>query len=289
MNKSKLKSQQPSVVLLTCYFGNWPWYFPYFLHSCKFNPTVDFIIITDNTEPILNKPVNVAIIQSSLDDIKIMATKKLGFDIALDTPYKLCDIKPAYGFLFPKLIKNYDFWGHGDIDVIYGDIRNFILDKMLEEYELITARHDFLSGTFTLFRNNVKMNTLFMQSKDYKKVFSSSAHYCFDECNFLWKQIGELKKSQTIFDLPSEIESMTHVVRRLQNENKLKVFFDFLIVEGKPGHLKWVEGKVIFKNKFEALLYHLIKFKKENKPSKIYTPMVNHFNISPTKIYVIKK
>lgn len=78
---------------------------------------------------------------------------------------------------------------------------------------------------------------------------------------------------------------MTHLVRRLQLENKLTAFFDFMIVEGRPGHLKWIEGKVIFKNKFEALLYHLIKFKKENKPSKVYNPMPKSFNISPTRIY----
>ena len=181
---------------------------------------------------------------------------------------------------------DYDFWGHGDIDVIYGNIRNFISVEMLDEHEMITARHDFLSGTFTLFKNNDKINTLFMQSKDYKKVFSSTLHYCFDECNFLWNQIGELKRKRTIFDLSCEIESMTHVVRKLQSVNKLKVFFDFMIVEGTPGHLKWVEGKLIFKNKFEALLYHLIKFKKENKPSKIYKPMPEIFKISPAKIYV---
>lgn len=233
----------------------------------------------------MNKPSNVIIIQKTLNDIKIAASKKLGFNVSIDNPYKLCDFKPAYGFILAEIIEEYDFWGHADIDVIYGNIRSFITEKMMNEYELITAHHISLSGTFTLFRNNKKMNMLFMQSKDYKKVFSSSTHFCFDECNFLWKQIGELRRKQTIFDLPCTIESMTHVVRRLQFENKLIAFFDFMIVEGRPGHLKWVEGKVIFKNEFEALLYHLIKFKKENKPSKVYNPMPKSFNISPTRIY----
>lgn len=268
--------------------GKWPWYFPYFLHSCKYNPSIDFIIITDNNNPIDNLPSNVVIIEKSLAEIEDSVSSKLGFKVAIDDPYKLCDFKPAYGFLFPEILKKYKFWGHGDIDVIYGDIRSFIPNEMLDEYEMITARHDFLSGTFTLFRNNKKMNTLFMQSKDYKKVFSSMDHFCFDECNFLWKQIGELKKWQTIFDLPCQVESMTHVIRRLQLENNVKAFFDFLIVEGRPGHLRWIEGKIIFKNKFEALLYHLIRFKKENKPSKVYDPIPEAFHISPTKIYIQK-
>ena len=282
------KIYKHSIALVTCYFGKWPWYFPYFLHSCKYNPTIHFIIVTDNAEPVFNTPGNVIIIQKKLNEIVSIASKKLGFAVAINEPYKLCDFKPAFGFLFPELVKGYDFWGHGDIDIIYGNIRNFILDEMLEANELITARHDFLSGTFTLFRNNKKMNTLFKQSKDYKKVFSSSSHFCFDECNFLWKQIGELKKRETIFDLPCQIESMTHVVRRLQYQNKLKAFFDFMIIEGRPGQLKWVEGKVIYKNKFEALLYHLIKFKKETKPSKAFYPMPDSFNISPSAIYTRK-
>lgn len=280
------KNNYQSIAILTCYFGKWPWYFPYFLHSCKFNPTIDFIIITDNVEPINYLPGNVIIIQKTLNEINTTTSEKLGFSIKIEYPYKLCDFKPAYGFLFSEIIGGYDFWGHGDIDVIYGNIRTFISEEMLSEYELITARHDFLSGTFTLFKNNKKLNTLFKQSKDYKMVLSSAAHYCFDECNFLWKQIGEMKKSQNIFDLQCEIESMTHLVRKLQLENKLKVFFDFMIVEGRPGKLKWVNGKVIFKNTFEVLLYHLIKFKKENKPSKVYNPFPDTFYISPNKIYI---
>ncbi len=274
------------IAIITCYFGKWPWYFPYFLHSCKYNPTVDFIIITDNTEQILNRPDNVKIIKKDLNGLRMTFSTILGFKVAIDDPYKLCDFKPAYGRLFPELVKGYDFWGHGDIDIIYGNVRNFISEEMLDEYELITARHDFLSGTFTLFKNTKKMNELFMLSKDYRRVFGNATHFCFDECNFLWKQIGELRKGQTIFDLPCEIESMTHVIRELQCENKIKAFFDFMIVEGMPGHLKWVEGKVIFKNKFEALLYHLIKFKKENKPSKVFLPMPDSFKISPSKIYI---
>ena len=91
--------------MLTCYFGKWPWYFPYFLHSCKFNPTIDFILITDNAEAIANKPDNVIIVKKSLNEIKDIASKKLGFVVATDDPYKLCDFKPAYGFLFREIMK----------------------------------------------------------------------------------------------------------------------------------------------------------------------------------------
>jgi hypothetical protein len=74
-----------------------------------------------------------------------------------------------------------DFWAHGDIDIVYEDIRNFMTDEILNSYDNISSRHDYITGTFCLFKNNQQMNTLFMQSKDYKKVMSSADHFCFDE------------------------------------------------------------------------------------------------------------
>ncbi len=79
---------QKSIAILTCWYGIYPWYFPYFLHSCRFNPTVDFIIITDNDEIIHNKPENIILIHRSLDELKINFEKKLGFSVSIDFPYR---------------------------------------------------------------------------------------------------------------------------------------------------------------------------------------------------------
>jgi hypothetical protein len=102
-------SKLTSIASITCWYGKYPWYLPYFMHSCSFNPTVDFYIITDNTSKITNKPVNVKIIYKTLAEIKATASQKLGFTVNIDYPYKLCDFKPAYGFLFPEIIRGYDF------------------------------------------------------------------------------------------------------------------------------------------------------------------------------------
>ena len=169
-----------SIASITCWYGKFPWCFPYFLHSCSFNPTVDFYIITDNKNKIDNKPENVKIIYKTLDELKASASEKLGFSVNIDYPYKLCDFKPAYGFLFPELIEGYDFWGITDLDIVYGSIRNFMTEEILNNNDVISSRHDYITGSFCLFRNNNYVNQLFMKSKDYKKVFSNSIHYCFD-------------------------------------------------------------------------------------------------------------
>lgn len=278
--------KRKSIAIITCWFGQYPWYFPYFLHSCAHNLSIDFFIITDNTEPIPIKANNVKIIYKSQLEIRTIASQKLGFAVNIDSPYKLCDFKPAYGLLFSEIIGHYEFWGHGDIDVVYGDIRNFMTDEILNTYDVISSRHDYITGTFCLFRNNAQMNTLFMQSKDYKNVFSNPQHFCFDECNFLFQ---ELQNGGSIFDYPNNIQSMTYVVQKAAKEGKLNAFFDFIIVEGATGKIKWDKGRIIYKDIYEAMFYHLIKFKTTCKKPVVLKPIPETFYFTPTKILANKK
>jgi hypothetical protein len=245
------------IVLINCYFGKFPWYFNFFIKSCELNRTVNFIIFSDS---IYDKylPQNVEIIPFKLSDFNLLATEKLEFRINVINPYKLCDFKPAYGLIFAEYIRNYSFWGICDIDIILGRIREFVTDDLLDEYDIINTRHDYLTGSFLLFRNTDFINKLFLKSKDYKKVFTSEKHYCFDECNF--KHI-EMEQGISIFDVNCEIESMEHIVRKEMEIGTVNVFFDFLVVDGLCGKLKWDSGILGYDKKFEVLLFHLIQYK----------------------------
>lgn len=266
--------KQTSIALLTCWYGCYPWYFQYFIHSCIYNPTVDFYIITDNTETIPNKPDNVKIIYKTIDEFKKNASEKLGFQVCIDNAYKLCDFKPAYGYIFTELLEGYHFWGHSDIDMVYGNIREFMTEELLEMYDVVSSRHDFITGTFCLYRNVVLTNTLFMESRDYKLVLTNAEHFCFDECNFLFK---ELQMGASIFDFPDNIQSMTYVVLQAVNEGKLKAFFDFIIVEGVTSEVKWDNGRVIYKDEFEGMYYNLIRYKNECKMQLVLDPIPDTF------------
>jgi hypothetical protein len=278
----RINKKEGSVAIVVCYIGKLPWYFIYFIHSCKYNTTVDFIIVTDDEAYTFKVPINVKLVYMSLTQINELATRKLGFKTSIVNGYKLCDFKPTYGILFSELIHGYDFWGHGDIDLIFGDIRAFINQKMLREFELISVRHDFLTGQFLLFKNNDNLNALFTRSKDYKRVLQSEQHFCFDETNFQWNGFTE---GRAFDEIPSEIESMTHLAKRLQNEEGLKVHFDFLIVEGVPGKLNWSKGKLFYRNKYEILLYHMVVFKKVCVAPKSVKRIPDTFRVSPTRIY----
>jgi hypothetical protein len=273
-----------TIAVITCWYGPFPWYFPYFIHSCRANPSVDFFIVTDNRAAIPAQPGNVKIVYMAMEDLAQMASEKMGFTVNMAYPYKLCDFKPAYGFFFADLLRDYDFWGHGDIDVVYGDIRGFMTAELLEQYDVISCRHDYITGTFCLFRNNPYLNTLFMQSEHYREVFTNEQHYCFDECNFLF---DELNNGASIFDFPNHIQSMTYVVKKEEAMGRLKAHFDFIILEGVPGDIKWEDGKVVYQDCFEAMFYHLILFKNMCRQQVVLNPMPDAFFFTRDEVKAI--
>lgn len=267
-------NKQHSIALLTCWYGDYPWYFPYFIKSCIYNPTIDFIIVTANTEEIPNKPSNVIIINKSLDEFKTLASKKLGFDLNFDNAYKLCDFKPVSGLLFQDILEKYDFWGHGDIDMVYGDIRAFITSDILNKYDLINAHKNFVTGTFCLYRNNNLMRNLFMESQKYQKVFSSPEYLGFDECDFLFDELE--KPDVTIFDFPNHT-SMTHVVRKAQAESRIKPLFESYFYRTMHNKIRWDNGHIIYSNKKECLFYDMIKYKVECEDKTVTYPIPDVF------------
>lgn len=270
-------NEQHSIALMTCWYGDYPWYFPYFIKSCIHNPTIDFIIVTGNTQEIPDKPSNVIIVNMSFEDFKDMAIKKLGFELNFDKPYKLCDFKPAHGFLFQEILKKYDFWGHADIDMVYGNIRSFITPVILNQYDLVSAHKDFITGTFCLYRNNDLMRTLFMESPDYQKIFSYPEYSGFDECDFLFEEIQT--PGITIFDFPNH-RSMTHVVCKAHQEGRIKPLFESYFYSRMHDKIRWDNGCIIVSNKKECLLYDMIIYKVEceDKTVKLPVPDVFYFN-----------
>lgn len=269
---------QHSIALVTCWYGDYPWYFPYFIKSCSHNPTVDFIIVTENMQEIMNKPSNVIIVNKTLNELKDEASKKLGFNLNFNNAYKLCDFKAVSGLLFQDILEKYDFWGHGDIDMAYGNIRNFITSDILNKYDLVSSHKNFITGTFCLYRNNDLMRTLFMESRDYQKILSATEYLGFDECDFLFDELE--KPFVTIFDFPDNIQSMTYVVRKAEAEGRIKPLFESYFYKTMHDKIRWDNGRIIYSNKKECLFYDLIKYKVkcEDKTVKYPLPDVFYFN-----------
>ncbi|MFT3749707.1 MAG: hypothetical protein QM768_15375 [Agriterribacter sp.] len=220
--------QRRSAALIILYFGKWPNWFNIFLQSCEQNQTIQFIIFTDCSTP-SQHPANTLFIPFTLENFNDLATRKLSVEINIERGYKICDLRPAFGIIFEDYLSRYVFWGHTDIDIIWGDVSQFITEDLLSKHDIITSRKNFITGHFTLYRNTKTINELFLKSKDYKKVFTSERSLCFDECNNLWWKLIAGHKFE---ELASEVESMTHVVRKEALNAHISVYWgDDIVLE----------------------------------------------------------
>ncbi|WP_268848175.1 DUF6625 family protein [Flavobacterium aestivum] len=247
------------ISLINIFIGEFPWFFKLFLKSCETNPTIDFFIFTD---AIIDYPLtnNIKIIPFSLDVFNQLATKKLGFDIDVKKGYKLCDFRPAFGVIFSEYLKDYDFWGITDIDVIYGRIREFMTDELLEEYDIVCVRHAYITACCMLYKNNEYVNNLYIKSKDYKMIFASPKNYAFDETNF--ENSDSFLEIHDIFKRDCQIESIQHIIVKEGDVGNLNAHFDLLLIDGISGKLKWDNGIFSYAGKIEFMLYHLIDYKR---------------------------
>lgn len=166
-------------LFIIVYFGKLPQWFSLYLLSCSYNKDFDWLILTDDHTAYIT-PENVKIERTTLSRIKKFMTNRLKMRISLDSPYKLCDYRPAYGYIFQDYLKDYDYWGYTDLDLIYGNLKNFIDLNQLNHYSKIQAR-----GHLTLFKNSDEVNRYFMlraaETVSYKEVFSTNRYFDFDE------------------------------------------------------------------------------------------------------------
>ncbi len=164
------------LALIIPYFGALPPYFPLWVKTCANNSDIDFLVFTDQKIEI-ELPSNCRIITYSLIQFKEKIQEILGFEVNLNTPYKLCDFKPTYGLVFYKYLLGYAYWGYCDIDIIWGDF------KLLEKIRYYRYDKIFERGHLTILKNNNKCNNLFKKrgGVKYNTVFTSPEIYCFDE------------------------------------------------------------------------------------------------------------
>jgi hypothetical protein len=168
-----------SIVLLLPFFGRLPEIAPMFFRSCAENSTIDWLLMTDQAIDAGDLPSNVRVKRTTLQAFKRAADAALGFDTALTSPYKLCDFKPAYGVICAEDVDGYDFWGHCDMDMIFGDVRRFLTPEILSQYKKVL-----IHGHLSLYRNCDEANNYFRLETDglgYRSAFTSGKSLAFDE------------------------------------------------------------------------------------------------------------
>lgn len=143
-----------TIGIVVLYFGKKPISYDAWEATAVANDTIDFYIFTDILEIKDNK--NIHVINCTFEECRSMIQKVIDFEICLESPYKLCDYKPTYGLAFKNWLKDYDFWGYCDLDVVFGNLRNYFTDEILKYSDRCLE-----NGHISLWKNNQKMNTMF--------------------------------------------------------------------------------------------------------------------------------
>lgn len=168
------------IILINIYFGSPPAYFELFLKSCGANPSFDFLFLVD-FDVSWQLPLNVKLVKTTLPAINVAFQKHFDFSIALNSPYKLTDFQPAFGELLAEYVEPYDWWGHCDFDMIFGNLSPLLSFMECGKYFKVFKR-----GHMTLYRNTAEVNGVYKLGRgrlDYKAIFSSDKYYNFDETN----------------------------------------------------------------------------------------------------------
>lgn len=136
-----------------------------------------------------------------IESFKDRVRRKLGIEYpgVYGSP-KVWDYRCALGYLYEEEIKGYDYWGHCDFDVVFGDVNKFVPDSLLNELDLYSGHDTYVNGCFSLYRNCKEVNELFMKFPLWKEKMIYEKPTGWVEQEYSW----ELEKSglRYMYDFP---------------------------------------------------------------------------------------
>ena len=111
--------------------------------------------------------------------------------------YTLCQYKPAYGHIFADYIKEYTHWGYSDIDVVFGDLRRWITDEELTDYDIVSYTFGdqniaYLRGQFTFHKNDPEKVNQLWRGCEYLSKRNEKEHRGFESAEgcYSWAVLG---------------------------------------------------------------------------------------------------
>lgn len=253
-------------LIVTCFYSQMPRWMDLFLESCRWNPSVQFFLVTNLDESRLMRAANITVVCPGEGEFRKRASDALGFEVPRLQINKLMDLKPAYCAIYEDLVSDFDFCGYCDNDLVFGDIRAFMSEDTLTRYDVISALKAFPSGHFTLFRR--EFSKLYERSRDYRKVFTTNEMFSFSECgyglHFPLLRGGDFDDVAGL----AKVDSMMHVLARSPD---VRVHYNTICDEylpqvhgsrSKRQKILWDRGKMHdLADGRELMYYHLQSLK----------------------------
>lgn len=122
-----------------------------------------------------NVPSNVEIVPMNTEQFNDLVEKKLGvmpnmFMTDKGVPsVHVTDFYVFSGLIFSNWLKDSDYWGIANIDIVFGRLDHFLPDNELEKWDVWTDDVNTINGIFCLFRNKPWVNYLCLRIPEWKK------------------------------------------------------------------------------------------------------------------------
>jgi len=114
----------------------------------------------------------------TMDEFEIRASKTAGVTIrksSLRYPrgQAICELRCMMADIYPGIMQDFDWWGYGDWDVVWGDWDSYLTNERLAQFDMITSNSYSVNGCFVLFRQ--EFAGLYRERLDL--MSSPEAHY----------------------------------------------------------------------------------------------------------------
>ena len=94
---------------------------------------------------------------------------------------KVCDYRPALGEMYAEEVAGFDFWGHTDLDCVYGNLWEYVTDELLEGCDVYSNDpYPNLCGPFSLWRTATASH-IFRDDPNWRDIFADPELHAFDE------------------------------------------------------------------------------------------------------------
>lgn len=269
---STLVHIDPSVGVLSVYFGQEPNYLRLWAESCGSNPSVTFHLVCD-FKPDCTIPPNVHIHITSINDLHNRVKSVYGIESSHITPYKVCDLKPAFARLYPELLAEFAYWGYCDVDLIWGNIPLLLKKHGAFGSDIFgVCGPRYVSGPFALFRNTDRVNALHEVGDHHLQAFSNPSYVGFDEVGGRWAGPQPIKALVQA----NRAVSMTDLVYHFAERGELAIAMPHLTCEpsvntggrvrvlASGAGMRSLSPKTRARNEAgDLLFYHLVYNKRE--------------------------
>lgn len=112
--------------------------------------------------------------EHDLDAFKQRVADIIGIDCPIvEGEGKIHDYRCAFGLLYEQELAGYDYWGHTDFDCVYGRVGAFLSDNFLRPIDIFSNHVDYVSGPWSLYRNDPFMARLFKKHPDWQEILEN--------------------------------------------------------------------------------------------------------------------